>query len=181
MEFSTALSIASLVSSGVSAVTSYFGGQQQAKAARARGEYEAGVAQNNQILAERQARDAKARGETSAQTHAMKVKQLIGQQRAALAGSGVAVDTGSALSITEDTAGIGALDIATIRHNADREALGFRTQGMNFAASGELASLRAEGEAAAASGAGYGALFGGIGSVAEKWYTFRRPGGPLAA
>jgi len=53
------------------------------------------------------------------------------------------VDEGTAQEVTEDTAAFGELDALTIRNNAEREALGFRTQGMNFQASGELAQLRA--------------------------------------
>ena len=136
-----------MAASGVSQVGGMFAqvGAQRAAAdaAQQRANYEAAVARNNMILAERAAVDAEQRGKIAAKQQRLKTSQLIGQQRTGFAAHGVLVDEGSAGDVTEDTAAFGKLDELTITHNAEREALGFRTQGMNFQASGELAQLRA--------------------------------------
>src|SRR3990167_9166008 len=136
-----------MAASGVSQVGGMFAqvGVQRAAAdaAQQRANYEAAVARNNMILAERAAVEAERRGKIAAKQQRLKTSQLIGQQRTGFAAHGVLVDEGSAGDVTEDTAAFGKLDELTITHNAEREALGFRTQGMNFQASGELAQLRA--------------------------------------
>ena len=135
---------ASSLASGAGGLLMQVGAQRAAtEAAQQRGAYEAAVARNNMILAERAAVNAEQRGEIEAKQQRLKTSQLIGQQRAGFAAHGVLVDEGSAGDVTEDTAAFGKLDELTIKHNAEREALGFRTQGMNFQASGELAQLRA--------------------------------------
>ena len=56
------------------------------------------------------------------------MKQTIGAQRATAGASGVAIDSGSILDAQTDTSKFGALDQATIRNNAAREAWGITTQ-----------------------------------------------------
>lgn len=149
---------------------------QEGQALKEQAAYQAAVARNNQILAERAAQDALDRGKIEEQRQRSATKQLQGRQRAVLAANGVVVDVGSALDITSDTAAIGELDALTIRSNAEREALGFRTQGMNFQAEADLAKAKGE----AASQAGYmgamGTLLSGGGQVAQKWYNFKKTG-----
>jgi len=53
-----------------------------------------------------------------------KGKALIGEQRAALAGTGVDVDAGSAAQVPADTLGMMNLDILRVRNNAMRAAWG---------------------------------------------------------
>lgn len=77
-------------------------------------------------VGEMQAKDAEARGRESEKRHRQDVKQLIGDQRAALAAQGVEVDSGSAAEIQEQTAELGELDALTIRNNARLEAMGLR-------------------------------------------------------
>lgn len=165
-----AISIASTVAStGISII----GQGQQAAASRASYEYQAAVARNNQIIAERQAADSRARGAEAERQQRIKTQQLIGRQRAVLAGNGVVVDEGSALDITTDTAGIGEQDALTVRANAEREALGYETQGMNFGAQAGLNSMSAANSSATLGQ--IGTALGGAASVADKWYKFYPP------
>ena len=137
----------------------HFVSQRQAALAQGRAgaqaaNYQAAIARRNQEIANRAAEDAVARGEAAVGRKALQTRQFIARQRVAQAGLGQTVDVGSALDLTADTAAFGKLDELTIRSNAEREALGFRTQGLNFGASAELADLRAqsallEGQAAA--------------------------------
>ena len=168
----TALSIAgSVISTGVSVM-----GQMQAgKNSKAMADYQAGVARNNQIVADRAAQDALDRGGVAEQRSRLETARLKGRQRVVLAGLGQEVDTGSALDITSDTAQLGELDALTIRSNAEREAYNFRVRGMQF---GQEAVLQ-EATGANALSAGYfgavGTLASGVGTVADRWYRYRNP------
>lgn len=133
----TALSVAGQVNANAAA-------KQTAAANRARNEFEAQVANNNMIIAERQAKDAIQRGEVEAQQQALRARQIAAQREAAFAGSGLFLGTGTPLDVAESEAGLSALDNLTIRNNAEREALGFRTQASNFQSEEQLALARAK-------------------------------------
>jgi hypothetical protein len=150
------------------------GAMQSGNAARAAGDYNAQIAENNKVIAERQASDALARGKIAEDEQRRKTMAIKGAQRAALGASGVALDSGSALDILGDTAAFGELDALTIRSNADREAYGYRVQGMNFEAEAGLA--RAGGKAAQTAGMiGAGAtLLSGAAGVGDRWYARNR-------
>lgn len=159
-----------LLGTGLSAVGQY----QQGQAAKAQAEFQAGVARNNQIVAERQADDALERGRLAEQQKRLQIAQLGGRQRASFAASGVALDEGSPLDILGDTAAFGAYDLLSIRSNAGREAYGYRQKAADFGT--EAGLLSASGRAQAQGGlldAGK-TLLGGAGSFADKWYRFKR-------
>lgn len=118
-----------------------YGQIQQGKAAQKQADYQAKVADNNAKVAEYQAQDALDRGLIKEQQHRLKVSQLKGQQRSALAGSGVVVDSGSALDVLSDTAYFGEMDALTIRSNAEREAYQSRIGAQNFRAESTLLAL----------------------------------------
>lgn len=167
---------ASLALSAAGTGVNVLGQAQAGKAAQAQANYQAAVARNNQIIAERQAADALQRGEIAEKQHRLRVGQLAGRQRVALAANGVVVDQGSALDILGDTRELGELDALTIRSNAEREAYGYRVQGANFAADAGLLDARGASARSAASLAGMSSLLSGAGSVADKWYGFKTQG-----
>ena len=172
VNWTSALMAASLVTQGGGLLTQITANRAAAEAAERRGAFEAGVARNDAILAERLAADAIKRGDIAAEEQERKTKLLIGAQRAGFASHGVLVDEGSAGDVTEDTAAFGKLDELTIKHNAEREALGFRTQGANFQSSGELAQLRAFQPDTT-----FGTALTGISSIAGRfvdWNTLQR-------
>lgn len=171
-----ALPVLSIVGTVLGTAFSAIGQMQQGKAAAAQAEYQAAVGRNNAILATRAANDARLRGDEAARRKAVENKQLAGRQRAVLAANGVLVDQGSALDITSDTAEIGKLDELTIRSNAEREALGYEAQGMNFNASAGLNQMRADNATSSGYGAAFGTVLGGAGTVASKWYQFKNEG-----
>src|SRR3990167_7412333 len=158
MAAASTIAIASLAATVISTGMSVMGQMQAGKAAKSQAAYQAGVMRNNEILAQRSAKDARARGDIAAAKHAADVKKLQGRQRAVLAGNGVVVDQDSALDIVSDTAAQGKHDELTIRSNAEREALGFEAQGANFQAEGALATARG-------ANASQDAMFGAGGSL----------------
>lgn len=171
-----ALPILSIAATVIGTATSAIGQLQAGKAQAAQLNYQAAVGRNNAILAQRAADDARLRGEEAARREASKTKQLAGRQRAVLAANGQLVDQGSALDITTDTMEIGKLDELTIRSNAEREALGFEAQGMNFQAGSDLNRMGANNAVTGAQGAAFGTLLTGAGNVASKWYQFGKAG-----
>lgn len=178
---STFLGLTSAQLAGLSLVSSVLGGgmqiagqMQAGKAAQGQAAFQSAVARNNAILAERAAQDALTRGSIQEQLAAGGTARLKGRQRVALAANGVLVDEGSALDITSDTAAKGKFDQLTIRSNAEREALGFRTQGLNFQNDASLSLLRGESAQAAATTGAFTTALTSTGAVARDWYMFRK-------
>jgi hypothetical protein len=176
IETGTALGIASIGTTALGAVTGAVGSSAEGAAVQAQSRYQAAVARNNKILSERAARDAIARGEIAETVSRSQTAQLIGAQRAQQAAQGIEVDTGSALDVITDTAGLGELDALTIRSNAEREAADFLAQGSNFEASARLAEARGQTAGTAAGIGSVGTLLTGATSVAEKWFAFKQQG-----
>ena len=167
----TAFLIASIASTAIGAATSAIGQARQASAQRQQAQYQARVAENNAITANRLAQDATQRGQIEEQRSRAETKRLQGRQVAALAASGVDVQSGSALDIISDTAALGEIDALTIRDNAAREAWQHRAQAQNFTQQGTLFSAEA---ANTSSLAPVGTLLTGIGGIADQWWQYRR-------
>lgn len=119
-------------SSAVNAVGSAASSYQQSQAIKAQGNYQKNQLQFNAQVAELQATDAINRGNKEASTKKRQTKQIIGSQRAALAAQGIEVNEDTASLIQQDTAGLGAEDVQTIKNNAWREAWGYRVQALDY-------------------------------------------------
>jgi hypothetical protein len=174
----TTLAIASVASSVIGTGVAAMGAMQQGKAAQAQANYQAAVARNNKIIADRQAEDAIKRGSREEASYRRQVSQLAGRQRATLAANGVVVDQGSAGDILADTAEYGELDALTIRSNAEREAYGYRVQGQNFESDARLYTATGANARSAGNFGALSNLISGAGSVAQKWYGFNKQGVP---
>ena len=111
-----ALAVA-VVGAGTSAYGQYAAGENATEVA----DYKDGVEKNAAI-------DAQNRGTVAAAEHRDKVKRMIGTQRASMAASGVASDTGTGLDLLAETAGMGELDALRILNNSQREAEGLNSQ-----------------------------------------------------
>lgn len=170
------LAIISLASTAVGTGLEIIGGIQQSKAQAQAARYQAQVARNNEIIARRQAEDARQRGEIEARRQRQRSNLLQGDVRSKIAGAGVLVDELSAQKEIEDVAAAGELDALTIRSNAEREALGFETRGMNFAAEAGLQSATASNISSSIPVQAGATLLTGAGSVASKWHAFKTEG-----
>jgi hypothetical protein len=175
------------------------GAAQQSAANQQAFKYRAAIAKRNQEIAgiaaaearsrgEIQATDAIARGIQSESQQRSRVSRLIGEQRVALAASGVSVDAGTAGDIQADTAALGELDALTIRANTEREVRALRLASADTAAQFEQQALASADEAALAELGGTAAgtagifnvgstLLGGATSVATKWFQYNQAGG----
>lgn len=113
----------------------------QAAIAGAQGRYLASQLEMNARFAEMDAEYAIKMGNKAAADHQKKVSQVKGSQRAALAASGVSVDVGTASELQEETAYYGALDTATIKNNAWRQAFGFEQEALSSRFQASMAQI----------------------------------------
>lgn len=171
-----ALPILSLIGKGIGTVAGVVGALQTSRAAREQANYQAEIARNNQILANRAAKETEQRGEREEYIQRLRTRQAIGKQKVAFASNGVLVDAGSAATAVADTAQFGELDALTIRDNAAREAARWRAQGMNFASEAELAKMRAKAAKSEGFGQAFSTALTGAASVADKWYQYKSEG-----
>ena len=104
----------------------------QGYAAKSAANAQAAASEQNAKIADEQARDAVKRGAYDELKLRRQMSILQGQQRSALAASGVEVDTGSSLALQEATRKEGDQDAAVIRFNAEREAWGYGVQATNY-------------------------------------------------
>ena len=169
-----ALSLTSAFTSIIGTATTIAGQKKEADAAERTAAYQAGILMANQIAAARAAEDARVRGAEAAQRQRKGTRALIGKQRAVLASNGVLVDTGSALDIVSETAGLGEEDALQLLLNSEREALDFERQGRQFGSDATNAIAGASALSRATSLQSVGTLIGGASSVAERWYNYRR-------
>lgn len=129
----------------VSVVISAISAAAAANNAKEQADYQSKVASNNQKVAEWQAADAVARGNTEAANVRRKYAAMQGTQAASLAARGLDISEGSANALLTDTDFFGAYDQAITKSNAAREAWGYKVQAGNFA--GDAAAYSAQADA----------------------------------
>lgn len=152
------------------------GQAQQANAAAASASYQAGMMRNQQIIAQRNAEDAKRRGVLAEEQQRLKTGQIIGSQRAALAAQGADINSGSPLDIQTDTARAGELDALTIRSNTAREVYNYQAQAAGAGAQASLLDMQASNATAALPYTIGSTLLGSASSISGKWADWKRKG-----
>lgn len=115
----------------------------QAAATQIQGAYQRQALEFNKEVAKMQAQDALDRGEQAVRQQRRQVRQILGSQRASLAGQGVAVNRDTAAQIQEDTAQFGELDVLQLRSNAWREAWGYRVQALQSGSAAQFTQMAA--------------------------------------
>lgn len=121
----------------------------QAEGQRSAGAYQQRIGELNAARAEVQAADAIKRGESEAAKYGRKVSGMAGSQRVSLAAQGIQIDSGSAGDIINQTYEMGAEDVQTIRNNAFREAMGYKSQASEYLIQGKLANASAQQQSSA--------------------------------
>lgn len=140
----------------------------QAQAERQKAAYNKVLFDFNRALADISAEDAIFRGKDQMAAYGKQGSQLIGAQRAALAAQGVDIDSGSAFEIQQDSRRKIREDLATIRMNAWREAMGYKAQALQLSLQGRAAAFGAEANARNYQNAGYVTLLGAAAGGAES-------------
>lgn len=100
--------------------------------------YQAQVAQNNAITAQRQAALSAEMGDAKAAQSGMKTAQTVGKAKAALGAAGVETNSGSAADVTSGIEAAGLTDAQTIRSDAARQTWGYQVQQSNDLAQSQL-------------------------------------------
>jgi len=138
--------ISATVLAMASTAVSTLGAVQQANAQKAQAEYNAAVAKNNAAIAAQNEADIIQRGEVAREMQLTKVEQTMGAARAAIGGSGIALETGGETTtgkLLGDLRAAGQFDIMTLKNNIDREARRARIEGTQFEAQAGLLDLQA--------------------------------------
>lgn len=154
---------------GFGAGMSAMGAYSQAKGQKAALKAESQVQANNATLAEWQAEDAIARGETAAVQVQQQGAQMLGRQRASMAANGVDLSYGSAMQVINDTDYLTAVDASQTMANASREAWGYRMEARQMADRSRAASAGAS-QISPWLAAGT-SLLGSATQAASRWYS----------
>jgi hypothetical protein len=131
--------------------------------------YQAQVARNNEVIAEQNAKYAIHAGEAQAQAVSLQGAATQGRIKAMQAGSGIDVNTGSAVKVQKGAREAGALNTQQTMATANLQAYGYRQQAMSYAAQAGLEQNVAEEAPIAGDIAGIGSLLSGASAVGQKY------------
>lgn len=123
---------------GASLIGNIVSGIEQSQAAG----QSAAQARRNAIRSEFAAQDAEQRGAAEAAQIMSKGSQVISESRVALASSGIELDSPVAKNVVSTTRAYSALDAATARSNAAREAWGYRSEAGEYRLAAKQASKK---------------------------------------
>jgi hypothetical protein len=158
----------------VGAAGTVYAGVQQSRMHR----YQAGVARNNAVYAQREADDAIERGQQEEIRHYQALARLRGEQNASYAAMGLDTTFGTPLDMLADTTQLGNEDAYTMRLNAARESQGFRIEAANYEA--EDRAQRAAGKTALVN-AGISATGTLLGGASQAYGMAKQYGAPAWA
>lgn len=156
-------------SSMMMSATALAGAYSQSESIKAKGDYQRQMADSKAKVLEFQAKDAQDRGNQSYLEQIKKTNQIEASQKAAQAGSGADIGSGSLAMERSTTRLMGETDAVTIKNNAWREAYGYQVAAINTRSEGQFAALAARSEAndtlltGGLKAAGYGL------QAADKW------------
>ena len=166
------IAIAGVAASVIGTGVSVMGQQAQAQAQSEQEKYQAQIAANNAILADRAAQQSVLQGQQNETNQAIAGKELIAKQVTTLAGNAVDPFSGSPLNLISSQAAQNEVGQATTRTNAANTANEFQGEASNFNAQSAADTLAAQNTAAAGPITALGGAFSGVGSVASKWYKY---------
>jgi hypothetical protein len=166
---------AAMTMQGAGAASSAVGAYYKSASDKAQLELSAGMADVDARMAEAAARTALNAGAREVQKSQLQTAGLKGTQRASMAANGVDLGEGSPLNVLNTTDTLGEIDANTLQANAIRQAMGYRTQAVNF--TNQATTSRAGAGAISPSGAAFTSLLGSAGSVAAGWYQYSKVGG----
>lgn len=131
------------------------------------GQYAMAQGRENARVANIQAEDALRRGAIEEDAQRMRVRQMLGAQRAAIGANGITA-SGTALGLLSETAQFAEADAMTIRNNAAREAFGFKNEAVQQINQGRNARRAAN----------YGAFSTLLTGGAQAYGAFKKSKGP---
>lgn len=167
-----ALPIVAIATTVAGGAMSAIGSIQQGKAAAAQAQYQAGIAQinarqaeQNQILANQNAKYIEQGTAREMDDGARELRSVVGAQRAAMAANGLLVDSDTNAALQENTASLGNRRIDRIRESGGRQAYGQRIGAYNSALDRTMALTRSDAYRASGSAAMRAGQIGAITSI----------------
>lgn len=113
------------------AITAIGGAIVQSNAMKAAAAYNARMAANQQQLAGFESQQLIGTAMGQAEQEQQAANRMVGTQKSAFAGQGVAVNSGSARMVTSDTQLVGQINANTIMNNAYRQSFGLKAEALN--------------------------------------------------
>jgi hypothetical protein len=171
-----------MAATALMASASLYQGFAQSEAIKAQAEIDSAQAEINSKFAAMEAKEIIKQGDKASREHGRKVKQMVGSQRAAMAAQGIALDSGTALDIQEETATMGALDAQAIKNNAWRQSFGLTQESTALAFQARMTSQLAGQQARATlvGGALRAGAYGAKGAVKMGWFKGGSSGGMIS-
>lgn len=125
------------------------------------------AAQNemNKVVASNNAKDARDQGVADTQDLQLRNRARIGMQQNTLSERNIATNSGSALDILGDTAAMGKLDELTAQNNAERKAVAYETQSIQYGYQAQVDRASAKNAMTAGVLNAFGGLATGIGKM----------------
>lgn len=167
-----------LVGMGLGAALGAAGTLTSAKANANQAKYQAAVAENNQIIAEREATYAETVAAQQEVEEVYKVRAALGEVKADQAASGLDVSTGSKSAVMGSLRGLGLRSIKNVRDTARREPYALQLQADQF---GNDANAFTRASRSAMLGGALGAagnLLAGASNVGVSFLDLRSSGVP---
>lgn len=130
------------------------GGYQQAAMIRKSADIKAGIDAMNAKYIDIDAYNASTAGVSAGARQDNSTNQVVAKQRAALAGSGVSVDYGTAADIQADSKVTGMLNTLELQRQGREKALGYKVQAINTRLGSTMAQTQSDMDAAAAQSKG---------------------------
>jgi len=152
----------------ISAATSAYGQQQQAKAQKAQADYNAEVQRNEAIMAERQAAvdsEAAAREKRNIRDKARRIRAT---QEAGFAGSGITME-GTPLLFLADTTMKEEEDILNIKRSDDLNKMGLEYTQQNLLSQADFMQSQASAYSKISNVSSAATIIGGLGQAASKY------------
>ena len=156
-----------IAGSATSALGAAFTGSAQANMYN----YQAAVANMNSQIAKQNADYEVALGEQRTQKVAMASQARTGTITAGAGASGLDINSGSKSEVIASSEKLGQYDEAIQRSDAARRAYGYEVEAADFTAQGALDTAAASTSKTAAEFNVAKSIIGGVGSVADKWYS----------
>lgn len=171
-----ALPAISMGMTAVGGIMNYMGAKAQGQAQANMYQYQAAVAQQNAVIAQRNEQTALGVGEEKAMIEGQQGRQRMGAVRAGQAASGVDIGSGSALDVQAGQAYADRKTQEITRDTAGRQATDYATQAYGDLAQAGLDEQAAKTSIQAGDIKAMGSLIGGAGSVADKWMNLNKLG-----
>jgi len=168
MEMSSVEEVSGIVVGLSSMLGGYYGAQSQKISLKA----QADISAINARIAELSAQSALDAGKVEAAQTTLKYGATKSSQRAALAANGVDLGVGSAAEIQASTDLLKEIDRNTIKTNAIRAAVGYRTQSASYQSDSLMKNASASGISPLLSG--FTSLLEGATRVAPNWYQLNK-------